>query len=106
MPERKRKLKILLLHIILLPTVMFVFYFFTLGPKPWTGVDEAVVERIAREHGREAKRPLIDPGEGDLLLFAFLLAGAAGGFFAGYYWRMLVSEKSADNQGETGGRKG
>ena len=106
MPERKWKLKILLLHIILLPTVMFVFYFFTLGPKPWTGVDEAVVERIAREHGREAKRPLIDPGEGDLLLFAFLLAGAAGGFLAGYYWRMLVSEKSADNQGETGGRKG
>jgi len=106
MPERKRKLKILLLHIILLPTVMFVFYFFTLGPKPWTGVDEAVVERIAREHGREAKRPLIDPGEGDLLLFAFLLAGAAGGFLAGYYWRMLVSEKSADKQGETGGRKG
>jgi cobalt/nickel transport protein len=93
MPERKRKMKIILLHIILLPTVMFVFYFFTLGPQPWTGVDEAVVERIAREHGREARRPFIDPGEGDLLLFAFLLAGAAGGFAAGYYWRMLVGEK-------------
>jgi cobalt/nickel transport protein len=104
MPERKRKLKILLLHIILLPTVMFVFYFFTLGPKPWTGVDEAVVERIASEHGREAKRPLIDPGEGDLLLFAFLLAGAAGGFFAGYYWRMLVGEKGARSEGQDGNR--
>jgi cobalt/nickel transport protein len=106
MPERKRKWRILLLHIILLPTVMFVFYFFTLGPQSWTGVDETVVERIAGEHGREARRPLIDPGEGDLLLFAFLLAGAAGGFFAGYYWRMLVSEKSVNKQGETGEPKG
>lgn len=95
MPERKRKVKIFLLHIILLPTVMYACYFFTLGTKPWTGVDEAVVERVAREHGHEARRPLIDPGEGDLLLFLFLLAGAGGGFAAGYYWRMLVSEKSA-----------
>lgn len=93
MPERKRKFKIFLLHVILLPTVMFALYFFTLGPKPWTGVDEAVVEKIAREHGRVARKPLIDPGEGDLLLFVFLLAGSVGGFAAGYYWRMLVSEK-------------
>lgn len=94
MPDRKRKLKIILLHIILLPTLLFAFSFFTLGPKPWVGVDEAVVEKIAKEHGRAAKRPLIDPGEGDLLLFVFLAAGAAGGFAAGYYWRMLVGEKS------------
>lgn len=92
MPERKRKLKILLLHIVLLPTVLYAFYFFTLAPRPWTGVDEAVVEKIAKEHGREARKPLIDPGEGDLLLFVFLVAGAVGGFAAGYYWRKLVSE--------------
>lgn len=59
----------------------------------WKGVDETVVERIAKEHGREAKPPLIDPGSGDLLLFAFLLAGACGGFAAGYYWRDLVNKK-------------
>jgi flagellar basal body-associated protein FliL len=94
MPERKRKLKIILLHIILLPTVMFALYFFTLGPKPWIGVDEAVVEKIAKEHGREAKKPLIDL-EGDLQLFAFLLAGVVGGFAAGYYWRKLVSESGS-----------
>ena len=93
MPDRKRKLKIILLHIVLLPTVLFVFYFFTLAPKPWTGVDEAVVEKIAKEHGREARKPFIDLGEGDLQLFAFLLAGAVGGFAAGYYWRRLVGEK-------------
>jgi cobalt/nickel transport protein len=92
MPERKRKVKIFLLHVILLPTVMYAFYFFTLGPRPWTGVDEAVVEKIAGEHGREARKPVIDPGNGDLLLFVFLIAGAAGGFVGGYYWRLLVSE--------------
>jgi cobalt/nickel transport protein len=95
MPERKRKLKIVLLHIVLLPTLLFTFYFFTLAPKPWTGVDEAVVQKIAREHGREAKKPLIDPGGGDLLLFLFLAAGMIGGFAAGYYWRRLTGEKTA-----------
>ena len=95
MPERKKKLKIVLLHIILLPTLLFVLNFFALAPRPWTGVDEAVVEKIAKEHGREAKKPFIDLGEGDLQLFVFLLAGAVGGFAAGYYWRKLVGEKSA-----------
>lgn len=90
MPDRKRKVKILLLHAVMLPTLLFAFYFFTLAPKSWEGVDEAVVEKIASEHGREARDPLIDPGSGDLLLFAFLVAGAAGGFLAGYYWRQLT----------------
>jgi hypothetical protein len=90
MPERKRKLRIFLLHVILLPTVMFTLYFFTLGPRPWPGVDEAVVQKIAKEHNREARPPVI---EGDLLLLLFLLAGAIGGFAGGYYWRVLVSER-------------
>lgn len=93
MPERRRKAKILLLHVIMLPTLLYAFYFFTLAPKSWEGVDEAVVEKIASEHGREAKAPLIDPGAGDLLLFAFLVAGAAGGFAAGYYWRQLTGKE-------------
>lgn len=96
MPDRKRKLKILMLHAIFLPTLLFVFYFFTLAPRPWTGVDEAVVEKIAKEHGREARKPLINTDQGDLLLFAFLVAGVAAGFAGGYYWRMLVSEKKRD----------
>lgn len=56
----------------------------------WTGVDESVVEKIAREHGRESRDPLINTDQGDLLLFVFLLAGAAGGCVAGYYWRKLM----------------
>ena len=56
-------------------------------------MDEAVVEKVAKEHGREAKPPLINTDKGDLLLFVFLLAGAVGGFAGGYCWRALVIEK-------------
>lgn len=61
----------------------------------WPGVDESVVEKYAREHGREAREPFINTDQGDLLLFVFLLAGSVGGFAAGYCWRMLVAEKGA-----------
>lgn len=60
----------------------------------WAGVDESVVEKFAKEHGREAREPLINTDQGDLLLFVFLLAGAVGGFIGGYYWRILVVEKA------------
>lgn len=56
----------------------------------WPGVDESVVQKIAKEHGREAREPLINTDQGDLLLFVFLAAGAVGGFAAGYYWRKLT----------------
>ena len=98
MPNKKRLVKILLLHAILLPMLLFVYSFFTLAPRPWTGVDEAVVEKIAREHGREARKPFIDTDTGDLLLFIFLVAGAVGGFAAGYCWRALVVEKKAGSK--------
>jgi cobalt/nickel transport system permease protein len=63
------------------------------GEEKWPGVDKAVVEKFATEHGREAKRNLINTDQGDLLLFVFLIAGAAGGFAGGYYWRILVERK-------------
>jgi cobalt/nickel transport system permease protein len=59
----------------------------------WPGVDETVVEKFAQAQGREARDPLINTDQGDLLLFLFLLAGAVGGFVAGYFWRVLISEK-------------
>jgi hypothetical protein len=68
----------------------------------WPGVDESVVEKYAKAQGREAHEPLINTDQGDLLLFVFLIAGAAGGFAAGYYWRVLVSGKAATRADEHG----
>lgn len=70
------------------------------GAEKWPGVDETVVEKIAREHGREARTPFINTDQGDLLLFVFLLAGAVGGFVAGYSWRMLMVEKGSKAAGQ------
>ena len=63
----------------------------------WPGVDESVVEKYAKEHGRPAHEPLINTDQGDLLLFVFLIAGTVGGFAAGYYWRILMVEKAPGN---------
>ncbi|KAF0182802.1 MAG: hypothetical protein FD164_998 [Nitrospirae bacterium] len=59
----------------------------------WEGVDKAVVERIAKEQGREPSAPLINTEQGDLMLFLFLSAGAVGGFLAGYSYRALTERK-------------
>lgn len=69
------------------------------GKDKWPGVDESVIEKFAKEHGREARDPLINTDQGDLLLFVFLLAGAVGGFVAGYYWRILMVEKAPKGKG-------
>jgi hypothetical protein len=71
----------------------------------WPGVDETVVEKYAKEHGREAREPLLNTDQGDLLLFVFLLAGALGGFAGGYCWRMLVTENKVPS-GKPGDEEG
>ncbi len=58
-------------------------------PARWSGVDETVVEKFAREQGREARDPYINTDQGDLLLFLFALAGTVGGFIIGYGWHKL-----------------
>jgi hypothetical protein len=52
----------------------------------WSGVDESVVKKFAEEAGRPPWESFI---RGDALLFFFLIAGTAGGFMAGYYYREL-----------------
>ncbi len=54
------------------------------------GIDKTVIERIATEQGRPPHTPYIPAPSGDLLLAAFLLAGAIGGFIVGYCFRALV----------------
>jgi ABC-type cobalt transport system substrate-binding protein len=73
----------------LLPTAIF-------ATEKWSGVDETVIGKYAKEHGREAREPFINTDQGNMLLFLFLLAGAIGGFAAGYYWRMLSEERTRD----------
>ena len=57
----------------------------------WVGVDESVVGKFAEQAGRPPRKPLINTDQGDLLLFAFLLAGITGGFIGGYLFRGLFS---------------
>ena len=59
----------------------------------WSGVDETVVEKFAHEAGRTARDPYINTDQGDILLFVFLLAGVAGGFVLGYYFRDIFTKK-------------
>ncbi|SPF48475.1 conserved hypothetical protein [Syntrophobacter sp. SbD1] len=59
----------------------------------WAGVDESVVEKFAVEANHPPWEPLINIERGDLPLLLFLLAGAAGGFTAGYYFRSLFPPK-------------
>ena len=59
----------------------------------WSGVDDTVVGKFAKEHGREKRVSYINTDQGDLLLFVFLLAGVLGGFTAGYSWCLLVNKK-------------
>jgi len=101
MKNQKSKFKTqnskLKLYILLLGFLFFTFHFslptFASTAK-WGGVDESIVERYAEEYGRTPRDPIINTDQGDLLLLVFLLGGAAGGFFAGYYWRVLTESKT------------
>lgn len=89
----KSKLQIFLIAFLLFAIHCSLFTVVFASDK-WSGVDESVIEKFATEHGREAKEPLINTDQGDLLLFVFLLAGAVGGFAAGYYWRTLTEVRT------------
>jgi cobalt/nickel transport protein len=58
----------------------------------WPGVDEAVIGRFVDESGRRSQ-PLIAWIRGDLLLFAFLLAGLLAGFVLGFFARSALGRE-------------
>ncbi len=89
MIKDKSKIVCRLLVIIFLFVIIPLLY--AQENKKWIGVDESVVEKVAAEHGRSAWTPFINTDQGDLLLFIFLLAGAAGGFLIGYNFRKIFS---------------
>jgi len=45
-----------------------------------------------------AKPALINKGDGALLRCCFQIADVAGGFTAGYYWRILFSERAVQTE--------
>jgi ABC-type cobalt transport system substrate-binding protein len=89
-----RKVTLILLGLIL--SVTFLGWALSRTSSSWSGVDETVVERFAEKAGRKAGEPLINTDQGDLLLFVFLIAGAAGGFIAGYSFRGLFPPSGGD----------
>ena len=93
MKVKSLKLKVKSYGVIFLIIFLLLTFHFSLVAAEWPGVDESVIEKHAKEYGREAREPLINTDQGNLLLFAFLLAGALGGFVAGYYWRTLTEPK-------------
>jgi cobalt/nickel transport protein len=84
--------------LVVLATAMGVWVFLSAAEGQWAGVDETVIEHIAEQAGRAARDPLINTDQGDILLFVFLVAGAAGGFVAGYQYRRLFAETSEVGQ--------
>lgn len=90
----KKKKRLLLIVFLFFFTFCSSFFTDIAASEKWQGVDESVIERFAKEYGRESREPFINTDQGDLLLFVFLIAGVGGGFVAGYYWRVLTEKKA------------
>jgi hypothetical protein len=60
----------------------------------WPGVDEAVIGRFVDESGQRSP-PLFERVRGDVLLFAFLVAGLLAGFVLGYFARSALGRDGA-----------
>jgi hypothetical protein len=55
----------------------------------WPGVDEAVIGRFV-DAAEQRSPPLFEWVRGDLLLFAFLIAGLLAGFVLGFFARSVL----------------
>jgi hypothetical protein len=62
------------------------------APGHWPGVDEAVIGRFVDESGQRSL-PVFDWVTGDLLLFAFLVAGLLAGFVLGFFSRSALGRE-------------
>ena len=82
---------VLLIVAVVVPLLLIVLA--GLLPAQWEGVDVVVVADKAQELGAQVRDPFINL-EGDALLFAFTMAGAAGGFILGYFWRDLFGAEA------------
>ncbi len=88
--------KTFLIGLIALAAALAVSFFLNHSEGKWSGVDEAVVKKFADQAGRPARDPYINTGEGDMLLFVFLVAGTVAGFMGGYYYRELFPPRPSE----------
>lgn len=58
----------------------------------WAGVDEAVIGRFVDASGQRSP-PLFEWVRGDVLLFAFLMAGLLAGFVLGFFARSALGRE-------------
>jgi len=72
-----------IISILILVAMAGLAFLITQVTPDWKGVDDTVVDKYAEEAGRPSRKAYIDTDRGDLLLFFFLIAGAAGGVVAG-----------------------
>ena len=71
-----------------------IYMTFTYDEVP--GADEkigGVVEQYAEKVGVAERDPYINTDKGDILLFLFCFAGIVSGFYLGYNWKKIISEK-------------
>ncbi len=87
--------------LILLALSAFFFSVWISADAEWSGVDKSVVEKFAKEAGRQPGQPLVNTDRGDLLLFLFLLAGTVAGFIGGLYFRQVFPIKPGGNNRQT-----
>ena len=80
--------KVMLISILVLTLAAGYTMWLTRHPQKWIGLDDTI-EKLADDAGHPARKPFINTDQGDLLLFFFLIAGAVGGFTAGYCFREL-----------------
>jgi hypothetical protein len=90
----------LIVVLILMALCAFFFSLWISAGAEWSGVDTTVVAKFAKEAGRPPSEPLLNTERGDILLFLFLIAGAAGGFVGGVYFRELFPPRSETNARE------
>jgi ABC-type cobalt transport system substrate-binding protein len=90
--------KMTMISLMVLVAALGVWWFLQALDGQWSGVDETVIEHIAEQAGRPARTSLINTDQGDIILLFFLIAGAAGGFVAGYQYRRLFGERNEVGQ--------
>jgi len=86
MNVRRRDAGVMALATVLVCVAWVVLVRGQAGTGQWPGVDEAVIGRFVEESGQRSP-PLLDWVRGDVLLFAFLLAGLLAGFVLGFFAR-------------------